>query len=62
MFDYLHYSVTINESKEWFRIVFGYFSGMKIIVASSSSFNSPVKLIFRGILVLNIWWYKFYVV
>ena len=54
MFDYLHYSVTINESKEWFRIVFGCFSGMKNIVASSSSFNSPVKLIFRGILVLNI--------
>ena len=62
MFDCLHYSVTINESKEKFRIVFCCFSGMKNIVASSSSFNSPVKLIFREIFVLNIWWYKFYVV
>ena len=41
----LHYSVTNNESREKFRIVFCYFSAIKNIVAPLSSSNFPTKLI-----------------
>ena len=46
-----YYSVTINESKETFRIVFCCFSAIKDIVAPSSTSNPSVKLIFREIFI-----------
>ena len=45
MFRYLHYYVTINESKEKFRIVFRCFPAIKKIVAPSLSSNFPTKLL-----------------
>ena len=45
MFRYLHYSMTINESKEKFETVFCCFSAIKNTVAPSYSSNFPVKLI-----------------
>ena len=51
MFHYLYYYVTINESKEKFRIVFCCFSAMKDIFVTSSSSIFPVKLICCGIFV-----------
>ena len=45
MFHYLYHSVTINEFKEKFRIVFCCFSETKNIVAPSSSSNFSTKLI-----------------
>ena len=45
----LYYSATINESKEKFRIAFCCFLVIKNIVATLSSSNSPVKLIYWGI-------------
>ena len=53
MFSYFYYSVTINEFKEKFRILFAAFQTAFQIVASSSSSNFPVKLICRGILILD---------
>ena len=47
----LYYSITINESKEKFKIVLSCFSAIKKIVAPSSSSNFPTKLICWGILV-----------
>ena len=51
MFHCLYCSVTINESKEKFRIVFCCSSAIKNIVAPSSSSNFPVKIICWEILV-----------
>ena len=51
MLHYLYNSVTINESKEKFTIVFCCFSEIKNIVAPSSSSNLPVKLICWAIFV-----------
>ena len=48
---YEGYSVTINESKEKFRIDFCCFSAIKNIVVPSSSSNFLAKLICLGILV-----------
>ena len=47
---YLYYSMTINESKEKFRIVFCCFSAIKSIAAPSSFSYFPTKLICWGIL------------
>ena len=52
MFNYLYYSMTINEYKEKFRIVFCCFSTIKNIVEPSYSSNFPKKLICSRILVL----------
>ena len=51
IFHYLCYSVTSNESKEKFRMIFCCFLAMKNVAPSFSS-NFPVKLICRGILAL----------
>ena len=51
MFHYVYYSVTINETKEKFAIVFYCFSPIKIIAGPSFSSNFPVKLICCGIFV-----------
>ena len=51
MFYYLYYPVTMNKSKEKFRIVFCFFSAIKHIVAPSSSSNFPTKLIYLGMIV-----------
>ena len=51
MFHYLYYSITTDEPKEKFRIVFYYFLAIKNIVAPSCSFNFPTKLICSGMLV-----------
>ena len=51
MFHCLYYSVTINQSKEKFRMVFCCFSAIKNIVAALSFSNFPVKLFFWEILV-----------
>ena len=44
MFNYLYYSVIINEFKEKFRIAFCCFSAIKYMVAPLSSSNFPVKV------------------
>ena len=51
MCDCLYYSVSINDSKEKFRIDFCCFSAIKNIYAPSSSSNFPAKLICWGIVV-----------
>ena len=48
MFYCLYFSVTTNEAKEKFRIVFRCFLGIKNIVAPSSSCNFPVNFICWG--------------
>ena len=48
---FLYYSVTTNESKENFAIVFWCFSAMENIVAPSSPSNFSTKSIYWGILI-----------
>ena len=70
MSHYLHYSVTINESKEILKRIFCYFSAIKNTVPPSSSSNFLVKSVSSGKLVFvcldkcilmssqQFWWHK----
>ena len=51
MLYFSYYSVTVNESKETFKIDFCYFLAIKNIVAALSSSNFPMKLICWGMVV-----------